>query len=108
MVSYVPLFLIVWVVQRCVNRLGTLAHPGFFSHGKISESYRRRGAGFQTFRMRPFQMSWETLVDIKGQLGLGFGTPSRDRFKVAALKFLQPAPLRLALRGCGSPSGVDP
>ena len=44
-------------------------------------------------------MLWGTLADIKDQLRFGFGTPCRDRFKVAALKLFQPVPLRLGLRG---------
>jgi hypothetical protein len=77
--------------------------PGLFSHGKISESHRHRGMGFQTFRMRPFCMLWGTLVDIKDQLRLGFGTPCRDWLKVAALKLLQLAPLCLGLRSLWLP-----
>ena len=42
-------------------------------------------------------MLWKTLVEIKDQLRVGFGTPCRDQFKVAALKLLQPAPLCLGL-----------
>jgi len=78
-------------------RANQLAHPSFFSHGKIAEPYRHRGAGFRTFRMWPFWMLWETLVDIKDELRLRFGTLCRDRFKVATLKLLQPAPLCLSL-----------
>ncbi len=53
--------------------------------------------------MRPFWMLSGTLVDIKDQLRLGFGTPRRDRFKVAALKLLQPVPLCLGLRSLWLP-----
>jgi hypothetical protein len=80
-----------------------LPSPSFFSHGKIAESYGHRGAGFRTFRMWPFWMLWETLVDIKDQLRLGVGTPCRDRFKVATLKLLQPTPLCLGLRSLWLP-----
>jgi hypothetical protein len=74
-----------------------LPTPSFFSYGKISKSHGHSGPGFQTFRMPPFWMLWGTLVDIKDQLRLGFGTPCRDRLKVAALKFLQPVPLCLGI-----------
>ncbi len=53
--------------------------------------------------MRPFWMGWGTLLDMKDPLRLGFGTPCRDRFKVAALKLLQPAPLCLNLRNLWLP-----
>jgi len=49
-----------------------------------------------------------TLADIKNQLWLGLGIHSRDRFKVAALKLLQPVSLCLSLRSLWLPYGVGP
>jgi len=45
-----------------------LPTPSFFSHGKVPETHGHRGAGFQTFRTRPFWMVWGTVVDIMDQL----------------------------------------